>query len=388
MGVKRVLFVDHAPIVGGAQLVLATHIEQLDRKRFTPLVACTAAVPFLVERYRAAGAEVHVVPMDRLRERSPRVVGRLLRSAGHLRRLVERERVDLVVSNTSRAAYVASLALVGTGVPLVWWVRDFLFGRRIFRALRSVPRAIIGVSGAIRSYYGGDGDDHFHVVWVGSDIHRRLDSVTREAIDRERERWGIRPGEIVVGFMGRLVAEKGPEDVVAAVERLQSTFPHIRLLLVGTGHGQEGDVEDRLREEAARRGLGFVSFAGHQRDEALYYSLFDIFVLSTRSAEPYATSVVQAMMAGKPVVATATGGTPEVVRDGVTGLLVPPASPDRLADALERLVRDPALAASIAAAGRAAVMEHNREEVITAQAERIYERAVAGGRERSERAAR
>jgi glycosyltransferase involved in cell wall biosynthesis len=388
MGVKRILFVDHAPIVGGAQLVLATHIEQLDRKRFTPLVACTGAVPHLVDRYRAVGAEVHIIPMDRLRERSPRVVGRLLRSAVELRRLVEREDVDLVVSNTSRAAYVASVALLGTGVPLVWWVRDFLFGRRVFRAFRPVPRAIIGVSRAIRSHYEGDDDDRFHVVSVGSDIHRRLESVTQEAVDRERARWGIQPGDIVVGFMGRLVAEKGPEDVLAAVERLQPKFPNLRLLLVGTGSGQEGNVEELLRDEAARRRLGFVSFAGHQSDEALYYRLFDIFVLSTRSAEPFATSVVQAMMAGKPVVATDTGGTPELVRDGVTGLLVPPASPDRLADALERVVRDPALAGSVASAGHAAVMEHNREEVITEQAERIYERAIAGGRGRSAGTAR
>jgi glycosyltransferase involved in cell wall biosynthesis len=188
--------------------------------------------------------------------------------------------------------------------------------------------------------------------------------------------------------MGRLVAEKGPEDVLAAVERLQPKFPNLRLLFVGTGNGQEGNVEERLRDEAARRGLGFVSFAGYQSDEALYYRLFDVFVLSTRSAEPFATSVVQAMMAGKPVVATDTGGTPELVVDGVTGLLVPPASPDRLAEALERLVRDPALAGSVAAAGRAAVMEHNREEVITEQAEGIYERVIAGGRGRSEGAAR
>jgi glycosyltransferase involved in cell wall biosynthesis len=388
MGVKRVLFVDHAPIVGGAQLVLATHIEQLDRKRFTPLVACTDAVPALVERYRAAGAEVHTVPMDRLRERSLRVVGRLLRSAVELRRVVVREKVDLVVSNTSRAAYVASLALVGTGVPLVWWVRDFLFGERVFRALRSAPHAIIGVSHAIRSHYGGDGDDRFHVVWVGSDIHRRVDSVTREAIDRERARWGIQPGQVVVGFMGRLVADKGPEDLVAAVERLQPEFPQLRLLLVGTGHGQEGDVEGRLRDDASRRRLRFVSFAGHQSDEALYYRLFDLFVLSTRNAEPFATSVVQAMMAGKPVVATETGGTPELVRHGITGLLVPPASPERLADALATLLRDPALARSMAATARDWVMEHNREEVITAQAEAIYASVLAGRQGKSGRSPR
>jgi glycosyltransferase involved in cell wall biosynthesis len=376
---KRVLFVDHTPFVGGAQLVLAAHIERLDRSRFTPVVACTNTVPTLVDRFRAAGADVHLLDMGRLRVRDVRVVGRLLKSVLQLRRLIRTEHVDLVVSNTSRAAYVASLAVAGTGVPLVWWVRDFLFGRRAFNVFHGVPKAILGVSRAIRSHYGGDGDSRFHVVYVGSDLAERLGSVSQAEIGAERSRLGAGPDDVVIGFMGRLVADKGPEDLLAAVEKIHSSRPGVRLFLVGTGNAQEGDVEQRLREEVRRRGLSFVTFAGHQQNEALFYSMFDIFVLSTRTDEPYATSVVQAMMAGKSVVATATGGTPELVRDGVTGLLVPPYSPDRMAEALGRLIDDPDLSSALAANGKRHVLEHNREGSITAQAEAIYEAVLSAG---------
>ena len=369
--VTRVLFVDHTPFVGGAELALASHIEHLDRRRFTPFVACTDAVPALVDRFRRAGATVHTIPMNRLRERTPRALGHLVHSAWKLRRLIHEERIDLVVSNTSRAAYVASVAILGTDVPLIWWVRDFLFGDRVFSALRWIPRAMIGVSRAIRRHYGGD--ERFRVVYVGSDIHRRIDAVTPGDLAQVRKRWGIASDEIVIGFMGRLVAEKGPQDLLAAVCQVHERLPKVRLLFVGTGEGQEGNIEEELREDVARRGLGFVSFAGYQMNEALYYRLFDVFVLSTRTVDAYATSVVQAMMAGTPVVATDAGGTCELVRDGVTGLLVAPGDPDALARALTELVGTPDLAHALAVAGQAEVMQSNREEVVTAQAEAIYQ---------------
>jgi glycosyltransferase involved in cell wall biosynthesis len=371
--VKRVLFVDHTPFIGGAQLVLVEHIRHIDRTEFEPVVACTNAVPRLTEAFREAGAEVHQIPMGRLRTGNPLVLARWLHSAWRLRRLIRREAIDIVVTNTSRAAYVASVAVPGTGAALVWSVRDFLYGSRIFHLLEGVPRKIVCVSDAVREHYDGLGDPKFETVYVGSSLHRRLERVTAAQIAAERARWGIGPEEVVVGFMGRLVADKGPQDVVAAAKLLADSYPRLRCLILGTGNGQEGDVEDRLRHEVEEAGLTErVVLAGHQSDEALYYSVLDIFVLSTRTPEPYATSVVQAMMAGKPVVATATGGTPELVEHRRTGLLVAPSAPEEMARAIRELVDDPTLAEEMARSARAHVLEHNREETITGEFERIY----------------
>jgi glycosyltransferase involved in cell wall biosynthesis len=375
---KRILFVDHTPFAGGAELVLAEHIRHLDRDRFTPLVACTPTVPFLLDLYRGAGAEVHLTPLPRLRERDPRVLPRLLHAAWRLRRLVRRERVDVVVANTSRAAYVSSVALLGSGIPLIWWVRDFLYGQTLFQALRRVPDRIICVSRAIRDHYGGADDDRFRLVYVGNSLHRQIEQTDPERVRAERARWGLVPEDVVVGFMGRLVAPKGAEDVVAAVEEVHRRHPRVKLLLVGDAKNQEEGVEETIRRAVEERGMSFITLAGFQRDEALYYLMFDVFVLATRNDEPYATSVVQAMMAGRPVVATTTGGTPELVRNGETGLLVPPQSPREMARALARLVEDPALARRLAEAGHEYVMQHNREEQTTAQVERLYEEVTRG----------
>ena len=376
----RILFVDHTSIVGGAQLALAQHLRALDRTRFRPFVACTNAQPSLIALYREAGADVHIVALPRLRRFDPLVLARLGRAAWSLRALVRRLESDLVVANTSRAAYTATLALAGAQVPLVWWTRDFLFNRRLFRTFFRTAAKIFCVSDAIRRYYAGAGDPRFEVILVGSGMHAELQQLDLAAVRAERERWGYTSDDVVVGFMGRLVDEKGAEDVITAVAALQPNDARLKLLLVGTGKGQEGDVEERLRALVTERGWSFVTFAGFQTAEATYYRLFDVFVLATRTAEPYATSVVQAMMAGTPVVATSTGGTPELVRDRETGMLVPPSRPDLMAQAIARLAADPELRRHVTESARADVMHHNREAVTTGHAERCYEEILVARR--------
>lgn len=372
----RVLFVDHTPFVGGAELALAHHVRAIDRTRFHPMVACTDRVPSLLALYRDAGAEVHVVAMPRLRRLDPIMPFRVAAAAWGLRRLVRRVDADLVVSNTSRAAYLSTIALGGSGIPLVWWVRDFFFDRRVFRALRGGADRIVCVAEAVRGFYGGAGDAGFDVIRVGSALHDELDRLSPNAVRAERTRLGFGDDDIVIGYMGRLVADKGAGDVVAAAVELHARDPRVRLLMVGTGDGQAGNVEPELRALVQARDLSFVRFVGHQTAEALYYSLFDVFVLASRVAEAYPTSVVQSMMAGTPVVATATGGTPELVIDGTTGLLVPPSSPNALVHSVRRLLDDPELRARIVGTARERVLRENRESVSTSRAEIAYEQAI------------
>jgi glycosyltransferase involved in cell wall biosynthesis len=370
---KKILFVDHTPFAGGAQLVLAEHLRYLDRTRFLPLVACTDTVPALLDAYGNAGAEVRLTPLPRLRGSGFGFLLRLLSSASRLRRLIRDERIDLVVSNTSRAAFIASVAVLGTGTPLVWWVRDFLYGRAGFRLFGHIPRRIVTVSRAVRAHYGGEGDSRFEVVYVGNGIYHQLAGLPEARVAEERARWGFEPEDFVVGFMGRLVAEKGIQDLIEAIGQVRRDEPRVKLLIVGTGSGQEGDVESEVRERVRELGLSHVVFAGYQSDEALFYRLFDLFVLSSRVQDAYATSLVQALMAERPVVATATGGTPEIVENLETGLLVPPGDPTALAVAITRLVVDPDLARRLARTGHERVMGRNREERTTAEMERIYD---------------
>ena len=376
--VKRVLYVDHTPFAGGAQLVLAEHITELDRQHFDPYIACSDTVPELLDKYAAAGALVKVVEFPRLRGFGLATGWKLIQVIRQVRRIIKAEKIDLVVSNTTRASYVATMATIGTKASLVWWVRDFLYPRQLFRLLSRFPVKIIFVSKAIQAAYLPPSDPRAEVVYVASSIYKQLPHITQNHIKTEKKRWGITGNELVVGFMGRLVADKGVEEVLEAARILHESEPKVKFLIVGTGKNQMNDVEGLLHQRIGEYGLkDVVVLTGYQSDEPLYYSLFDIFVLPTRDGEPFATSVVQAMMAGKAVIGSNAGGTPELVEDGVTGLLFEPRSASKLADAIHKLVADVSLRRTLAQTGQKRVLQYHREEVITDQVEAIFDQVLS-----------
>ncbi len=138
----------------------------------------------------------------------------------------------------------------------------------------------------------------------------------------------------------------------------------------------DGPERDRLQERA--RGLGVdgrVRFLGHRQDIPQLMASCDVFVLPSLY-EGLPLTVLEAMAAGKPVVATAVGGTDEAVVDGVTGLLVPPANPTQLAGAIRRLLADGALAARLAKSGRDRAIQQFSSEAMVNGVTRVYEESL------------
>jgi glycosyltransferase involved in cell wall biosynthesis len=132
-----------------------------------------------------------------------------------------------------------------------------------------------------------------------------------------------------------------------AMPRLLQEHPRLRYLIVG-----DGDHRGSLEEHAKRRGVTTaVEFLGHRSDVAEVLAAGDVFVLPSHT-EALPTVIIEAMAAGLPVVATDVGGTGELVATGSSGVLVPPRSPDRLAEAIDRLLRSPRQTAAMSVAGR------------------------------------
>lgn len=175
---------------------------------------------------------------------------------------------------------------------------------------------------------------------------------------RARHRRGNGP---LLVFVGRLVEEKGVDDLVRAVDRLSTSLPDVTALIVGDG-------QDRLRMEALAARLGVadrVAFTGWVEPGEVpeYMAAGDVFVGPSKRAadgwvEAQGLTFAEAMLAGVPVVATRSGGIPDVVQDDHTGLLVPEASPGDIAQAVVRLVAKPELAGRLADAGRALAGAH------------------------------
>lgn len=198
---------------------------------------------------------------------------------------------------------------------------------------------------------------------------------------------GIPPDAPVIGTVGRLIRQKAPDVLVHAAARLVQEFPELRILLVGDGpeRGQVATLADSLGIAGAVRLLGL------REDVPDILAGLDVAV-SSSDWEGSPLSVMEYMGAGLPTVATAVGGVPDLIADGVHGRLVPAGEPDALADAVAELLRAPELAREM---GRRAQERQQREfdlQVLVGRLERLYEELLAarvsgGSRQRGARAA-
>lgn len=183
-------------------------------------------------------------------------------------------------------------------------------------------------------------------------------------------------GEVVL-HLARLSGQKGHSVLLAAAAALRACFPAARYLVVGDG-------AERAAIEAARDRLGLVPvviLTGHRTDTAALLAAADLVVLPSH-AEGFPNVLLEAMATGRPVVASAVGDTPDIVRDGVTGFLTPPGDAAALAARIGELLADPALRARQGAAGRALVEQEFAFAPVVARIEAYFRRLVAApGRE-------
>lgn len=166
--------------------------------------------------------------------------------------------------------------------------------------------------------------------------------------DKERKRWGLAPDAPVLGYVGRLEEKtKKLTHLIEAFSYLKKSQPKAILLIVG-----DGPDKKMLNSFVISKGLSkAVLFVGAQQIVEKLYPLMDVYVQPSIS-EGFGIAILEAMASGVPVVATLTGGIPEVVTDRNTGILVPPGNPLNLAKAMEALLSDPDLARTLGNSGR------------------------------------
>ena len=182
-----------------------------------------------------------------------------------------------------------------------------------------------------------------------------------------RERLRIASDRLVVGIVARLDPVKNHALLLDAFARVRALVPETALVIVGDGP-LRSSLESRARSLGIDRDVHFV---GVSTDVATLYRELDAFVLSS-NAEGTSMSIIEAMASGVCVVATAVGGTPELLADGACGLLVPPGDPAALADALTLVLRDGARRRLLADAGRARAEEHYSERLMIDAYEALY----------------
>ncbi|MCP4622368.1 MAG: glycosyltransferase [bacterium] len=330
---------------GGEQQTL--YLLQLlkDRGFFSHLV-CQAGSPMAE---RAARAGVEIFPMTMRGEIDLAAVLRI-------RKLILRSKYSIVHSHTSHAHLLAFLASIGTGVArLVTRRVDFSIYRHSFLKLSGIKYRFladyyIAISHKIKNVMINDGiaGQRIFVVHSGIDPNRFVQATGGNLLSE----FDIKESQKVVINVAHLAEHKGQEHLVRAIPRVLTKLPATRFFIIG-----QGELMDKLKKTASEVGLkDELVFTGFRDDVADFYRIADLYVMSSVQ-EGLGTAVLDALALAKPVVATNTGGLPEIIHDGKTGRLVTPADSEALADGIVDMLTHPELAGTMAVRGKERVLQ-------------------------------
>ncbi len=361
---KRALFVHSSNEMYGADFILYTLIEGRDPTKWEAQVVLPNDVPYprlLSKKLESISVPYREMKLAVLRRRyfTPLRLPQYLWYFGYstmsLVNMIRGGKVDIVHSNTT-AVVPGAVAARLTRRPHVWHSHEMVVSPRIVRKCTSklavgLSDVVITVSGAVRDHMLADvpGATNICVLHNGIDPERFRNASGRE---RVREEFGYGPDDVVAGTLGRISLFKGQAYLIEAAALLKDSHPKLKFLLVGDPFvGQEHLVVE-LKDRISESGLSeAVRLTGFRTDGPDVFAALDISVLPSVLPDPFPTVVLEAMAAGKPVIATNWGGSSEMVADEETGCLVPIDEPAVLADRLAKLADSADLRNSMGRAG-------------------------------------
>lgn len=359
--------------MGGTEFNAVRTAEQVDRARYELSFIALSDRGALAERVRAAGIPIHVFPLGGFFSLQ------MLRSARRLVRHLREQQVDVVHAHDIYSNIFTVPCARLAGVPMViasrrWWhAANRVIYLTLNRATYHLAHRVLANSEAVGQLVVDEGMPASRVTVVPNFVEESaFETPPLEVLESWRTSYAVAPDDEVVGIIANLHAIKDHPTLLRAFVRVVTERPRARLVIAGDG-------EDRAALEALATSLGIrerVSFTGRVAQRPSMHWLFDVSVLSSRG-EGFPNSIVEAMSAGRPVVATAVGGVPDVVVDGETGLLVPAASPEPLAEAIVALLRDPARRAFMGAAAARRARARFHASAVVQQLQALYDDFLA-----------
>jgi glycosyltransferase involved in cell wall biosynthesis len=359
----HILFVNSIRMWGGAEVWLMDIMGGLQSHGHEVTLVCRPGT-ILEKNARAHGFDVITVRMRS--DFDPLVVLAMLR-------IIRRKHIDLVCTNMDKEMRFAGLAArLARHVAVVpsrevdYPIKNKLRYRLAYRKLSD--RVMTNSESTRRTLLASApwmSPRRVEVVYKGIDPAPYLVNADEGAIVRRE--LGIDMNDPVVGFVGQIIERKGIPDIIDAIPHVAKEIPNVRFLFAG-----EGKLEQFLLDHARELGVqDHVVYAGFRSDVVRVMKAIDVLVLASVT-EGFGYVLVEAMAAGKPVVATRVSSIPEIVRDGETGLLVDVHRPDQLAASLVDILRDKTRAADMGAHGRQVVLENFTLERMLERTEAVF----------------
>ncbi|MEK8090153.1 glycosyltransferase family 4 protein [Thermithiobacillus plumbiphilus] len=354
----RILFLNHTGDLGGAELCLLDIASHFAEGSQVMLFEDGAFRHLLESRGCMVGLSHGAEGMMRIRRGSGfstaiRAVPAVFGLAHAIAR--KASEFDVIYANSQKAFIVAAVASRFSGTPLLWHLHDIFTNSNFHPVLRDLAiglanryaSRVLANSEATRAAFVqcGGRADLVQVVYPGTDPAHFADPDLTRILAWRHQHCGDAP---LLGIFGRLTPWKGQHVFLKALAAL----PGVHGLLVGAPTYENRNFHEALKRQMEDLGIqDRVHFWGHSDEIPALMRVVDIVVHASTLPEPFGKVVVEGMLAGQPVIATAAGGVPEIIENEISGILVPPGDAGHLAEAIRNLLQNPSTLHSIGKKG-------------------------------------
>lgn len=369
----NILLYTDTPQTGGAELQMFLLAKFLDKSRFTPILACSnyPALNRWCENFTKEG--IKVIRLNVKHKHDPR-------HHFQLKKIIKEEKIDLAhlhLWNPASCRYAFSAAS-SCKIPIITTEHDpfplsFLKNLLKKESLKKVSK-IVSVSENNREFLAALYSEHkdkinvihngLDLTWWQSQLLRFTDQDRRKI---KEELFFARENTLIIISIAELHERKGLKYLIEAIPEVAEKFPNIKLVLVGEG-AERKNLENLIRKLKIEN---HVILTGRQKEIPKLLKSSDIFVLPSRR-EAFGLVILEAMITKLPVIASKTGGIPEIIDHGKTGLLVKPENSESIATALIDLISNPEKRAKLATSGHKLVHEKFNAKKMAEEYEEIY----------------
>jgi glycosyltransferase involved in cell wall biosynthesis len=336
--------------IGGGEVSLLNLLKYLNRERFTPLVVFPSEGS-LFQAARKMNIKTEVITLKPLRKLH---LFSFIRGVARLFSFVKKEKVDIIHSNAaaSRESIASAVVAKLAGIPFIYHARVLESSKGIEKFLTRFSTRIMAISEKVKEKFSFVKDKK-KVIKIFNAVDLNEFNPETKRGEKIKEEFRIHREEKIVGTVGRLYPLKGVDVFIKAAAKVAKEMPKTKFLIVGEddSFGSYRKKLERLSEELGLKNE--VIFTGFRTDIPELIAAMDVFVLpSLESYEAFGRVVIEAMAMLKPVVATRSGGVPEIVEDGVIGILISPGDAEAMSEAIVTLLKDEEKAKQMGLEGR------------------------------------